>query len=317
MLGVLAVLALLASPSGTVEPRPLNAKDEALLRKLEARIDAIDRGFDGALGLAIRDVGSGRTILRNADEVFPAASVIKIVVLAELFRQDQQALGGTGGRARLLDHYVADAKDVIPGSAMLQGMTPGVTRLTNRDLATFMMGVSDNGAANVLIERLGIENVNVLLESVGLKETRLRRKMLDVTAATAGRENTATPKELLSLLEKLRDGEVLDAAHTAGFWAALATASHQAPLDSFFRLSEDLPHATKTGWLEGVRGEAGIVFATNRPFVIVVMTGLAGDERAAEDVIAEIGAATVATFERLGRSTPLGRVLYPRGAQSP
>ena len=317
MLGVLAVLALLASPHGSAEPRPLNTKDESLLRKLEARIDAIDRGFDGALGLAIQDVGSGRTILRNADEVFPAASVIKIAVLAELFRQDQETLGRKGDRAGLLDPYVADANDVIPGSAMLQGMTAGVTRLTNRDLATFMMGVSDNGAANVLIERLGIENVNALLESVGLKETRLRRKMLDVAAAKAGRENTATPRELLSLLEKLRRGDVLDAAHTQGFLTALATASHQAPLDSFLRLPEDLPHATKTGWLEGVRAEAGIVFPANRPFVIVVMTGLAGDERAAEDVIADVGAAAVATFERLGRSTPLGRVLYPRGGQSP
>src|SRR5262245_24204878 len=194
MLRGLAALVLLTSPAGAAEPRPLNAKDEALLQKLESRLDAIDQDFDGVLGIAIRDIGSGRTILRHADEVFPAASVIKIAVLAELFRQDQEAPGRSGGRAGLLDPYVAAAKDVIPGSAMLQGMTAGVTRLTNRDLATFMMGVSDNGATNVLIERVGLDNVNALLESLGLKETRLRRRMLDVDAAKAGRENTATPR---------------------------------------------------------------------------------------------------------------------------
>ena len=309
-----AVLALLASHFEAAETRPLNAKDEALLKKLEARIDAIDRGFDGALGVAIQDLGSGRTILRSADEVFPTASVIKIAVLAELFRQDQQARAGA---AQLLDPYVADARDVIPGSSMLQGMTAGVTRLTNGDLATFMMGASDNGATNLLIDRVGIENVNTLLEGLGLKETRLRRRMLDVAAAKAGRENTATPRELLTLLAKLQRGAMLDTAHTDGFMAALATSSHQAPMDSFLRLPEDVPHATKTGSLEGVRAEAGIVFATSRPFVIVVMITLAGNERAAEDVIADVGAAALQTFERLGRATPLGRVLYPRGAQSP
>ncbi|HET7294146.1 MAG TPA: serine hydrolase [Vicinamibacteria bacterium] len=310
----LAVLLLLSGALEGAEPRALNAKDGALLAKLEARIDAIDRGFDGVLGLAIQDAASGRAILRNADEVFPAASVIKIAVLAELFRQDQQA---RECGARLLDPYVADAGDAIPGSAMLQGMTTGVTRLTNRDLATFMMGVSDNGATNVLIERVGPDNVNALLEGLGLKETRLRRRMLDVAAARQGRENTATPRELVSLLDAIRRGAVLDAAHTEAFLAALATASHQAPMDSFLRLPEDVRHATKTGFLEGVRAEAGIVFATNRPFVIAVMTGLAGNERAAEDVIGDIGAASLETFERLGRSTPLGRVLHPRGGESP
>lgn len=309
MLRSLAALLVLAASAQAAEPRPLNAKDEALLRKLEAHIDAIDRGFDGALGVAIQDLASGWTILENADEAFPTASVIKLAVLVELFRQDQR---GGSGAARLLDPYVAEAKDVIGDSAMLQGMTPGVTRLTNGDLATFMIGVSDNGATNVLIDRVGLENVNSLLQGLGLKETRLRRKMLDVAAARAGRENTATPMELLSLLGKLQGGELLDAAHTKGCLAALGTPKH-----SYFGLPEDVRIATKTGSLEGVRAEAGLVYATNRPFAIVVMTGLAGDEREAERVIAGIGSAALDTFERLGRSTPQGRVLYPRGEQSP
>jgi beta-lactamase class A len=314
MLRSLAALLVVAASAQAAEPRPLNAKDEALLQKLEARIDAIDRGFDGALGLAIEDLASGRKILRSADEIFPAASVIKIAVLAELFRQDQQA---ENGKARLLDAYVADAKDVIGGSSMLGGMTPGVTRLNNHDLATFMIGVSDNGATNVLIDRVGLDNVNALLEELGLKETRLRRKMLDVAAARQGRENTATPLELLALLTRIQRGEVLDRPHTEGFLAALATPSHQGALDSFLRVPEDVPHATKTGWLEGLRAEAGLVFATRRPFAIVVMTAMAGDEKAAEDAIGAIGTATLQAFERLGRSTPQGRVLYPRVEQSP
>lgn len=307
MLRGLTALVVLATAVEANEARPLNAKDEALLQKLEARIDAIDRGFDGAIGVAIQDLASGRAILRHADEVFPTASVIKLAVLVELFRQDQR-----GGAARLIDPYVADADDVIGDSPMLQGMTPGVTRLTNRDLATFMIGVSDNGATNVLIERVGLESVNGLLEGLGLKETRLRRKMLDVAAARAGRENTATPRELLALLAGLQRGELMDAPHTEGCIAALGTPKH-----SYLGIPENVRIATKTGSLEGVRAEAGIVFATSRPFVIVVMTGLAGDEGAAEGVIAGIGLAAFQAFERLGRSTPHGRVLYPRVERSP
>lgn len=298
----LALIGSLALPGAAAEPRALNSKDEALLKKLEAHVDAVDAAFDGALGVAIVDLASGHQLLRNADEVFPAASIIKLPLLAELFHQDQRGKG-----ARLDEAYVMDPKDLVADSAMLAGMTPGVTRLTNRDLATFMIGVSDNAATNVLIDRVGMENVNVLLESLGLRETRLRRKMMDLAAAKAGRENTVTPRDLATLLGKLQQGELLDAAHTDGCLKALAT-----PKKSYLGLPEGTRYASKTGSLEGVRGEAGIVYATGRPFVVVVLAALAGDEERAEGVIARIGRASFEAFDRLGRATPLGRVLYPR-----
>jgi beta-lactamase class A len=302
MRGGVALALSVAAAAGAAEQRAPGAKHEALLKKLEARIDAVDAGFDGALGVAIVDLASGRELLRLADEVFPAASIIKVAVLAELFRQDQSGRG-----ARLSDGYLVDAKDLVPGSAMLDGMTPGVTRLSNRDLATFMIGVSDNAATNVLIDRVGLEQVNLLLDGLGLRQTRLRRKMMDVAAAGAGQENTITAREAAALLAKLHGEEVLDASHTGGFWKALAT-----PKQSFLGLPEGTRYASKTGSLEGVRGEAGIVFATSRSFVIVVLTALAGDETRAEAVIAEIGRAAFEAFDRLGRATPEGRVLHPR-----
>lgn len=283
-------------------PRALDAKDEALLKKLEARVDAVDAAFDGALGVAIVDLGSGRSIFRNADQVFASASIIKLPLLVELFRQDQSGKG-----ARLLDPYVVDAEDLVADSAMLAGLTPGATRLDNRGLATFMVGVSDNGATNVLIDRVGMDSVNALLDSLGLRDTRLRRKMMDVAAAKAGRENTVTPRELATLLGKLQAGQVLDPAHTKACLEALAT-----PKESYLGLPEGTRFASKTGSLEGVRGEAGIVYATGRPFVVVVLAVLAGDGEKAEAAIGHIGRAAFETFDRLGRSTPLGRVLYPR-----
>src|SRR5207302_9240070 len=110
-------------------------------------------------------------------DIFPQASSIKITVLAELYRQAQQ------GKLKLTDLYTVQASDLVPDSDIMNGLTPGVTKITLRDLATIMVAVSDNSATNVLIDRVGMDNVNSMLDSLGLSHTRLRRKMMDLKAA--------------------------------------------------------------------------------------------------------------------------------------
>jgi beta-lactamase class A len=55
-----------------------------------------------------------------------------------------------------------------------------------------MIAVSDNAATNVLIDRVGRDNVNTMLRNLGLSKTMLRRKMMDIAAARRGEENVAT-----------------------------------------------------------------------------------------------------------------------------
>ena len=291
-------------PRASALPTLDSAKVSLLWSRLERAVGDIDARFDGVLGVVIKDLTDGRTLLLHDDLVMPTASTIKVAILAELVRQD-----AAGSGARLRDPYVVDSADVVPGSDMLGGMTPGVTRLTNRDLATFMMGVSDNGATNVLIRRVGMDRVNRLLDSLGLRETRLRRRMLDLEAARAGRENTATPRELVALLEALWRGRVAAGALRDDYFRLLAT-----PKMAYLpRLLPDPARlASKPGWLEGVRVDAGVGFAPNRPFAIAVMTTYAGDERAAEQAIAEIGLLAWRHFVRLGGASAYGRVVSPR-----
>jgi beta-lactamase class A len=287
-------------------------KTDVLFGKLEAAISRVDRELDGVMGVAILDIASGRQILLNADEVFATASTIKIAVLAELYHQSQQAASGVAGKARLTDTYTMNQSDLVDDSQIMAGLTPGVTRVTNRDLATFMVAVSDNSATNVLIDRLGIENVNALLENLGLRQTRLRRKMMDITAAREGRENTATPLELVRLLEAIYRAKVFDKATTDDFLKVLSTRK-ESPIPRL--IPEDVVIANKPGALEGVRCDAGIVFAKDRPFVISVMTGYDLNERAADDSISRIALAAFECFERLGRSSPYGRVVSPRNSR--
>jgi beta-lactamase class A len=188
------------------------------------------------------------------------------------------------------------------------GLSPGITQLTNRDLATIMVAVSDNSATNVLIDRVGMGNVVTLASSLGLPHTQLRRKMMDLAAAAAGRENISTPREMMQLLEQIYRGKVIAAPLLEDFFAVLAT-----PKDSF--LPRDLPAdvriANKPGELEGVRNDSGIVFLKGRPYVIAVMTTYLGNERAGEDAIRHISAATYSMFERLAHASDLGRVISP------
>src|SRR5205807_2632453 len=214
----------------------------------------VDQHLDGVAGIAIEDLTTGDHIFLHADEVLAQASSIKITVLAELYRQAQQ------GKLKLTDLYTVQASDLVPDSDIMNGLTPGVTKITLRDLATMMVAVSDNSATNVLIDRLGIENVNAFLDSLGLTHTRLRRKMMDLKAAGAGRENIGTPREMMVLLESRYRGKGLNKEMTDDFFKMLSTHKDSwMPRD----LPEDTLVANKPASLEGDRNDSGIVFAKN------------------------------------------------------
>ena len=287
-----------SNPSNSSAP----SKQQVLWQKLEANISDVDHGLDGVLGVAILDLSSGQKFLLHSDDVFPQASSIKVAVLAELYRQSQ------AGKLKLTDLYTVQATDLVPDSTIVGGLTPGVTRITLRDLATMMVAVSDNSATNVLIDRVGMENVNALMDSLGLAHTRLRRKMMDLKAASEGRENISTPAEMMTLLEDLYRGKVLNKEMTADFFVMLST-----PKSSFIPrdLPEGLKIANKPGELEGVRNDSGVVFVENRPYVICVMTTYLHRERDGEEAIAKISSAAYRMFDRLARASEYGRVVSP------
>ncbi len=275
-------------------------KEQILWQKLEATIGAVDHNLDGVLGVAILDLTTGQKYLLHADEVLPTASSIKIAILAELYRRAQQ------GKIKLGDLYTLQSSDLVSGSGIAGALTPGVTRLTIRDVAALMISMSDNSATNIIIDRIGLENVNALLDSLGLTHTRLRRKMMDVKAAAEGRENIATPHEMMQLLEDLYRGKVLNKQMTDDFFTLLSV--HK---ESYIprELPEDLRIANKPGELEGVRNDSGIVFTGNRPFVISVMTTYLRREKDGGDAIVRIATATYQMFDRLSRSSQYGRVV--------
>jgi beta-lactamase class A len=283
-------------------PASTFVKHQILWQKLGADIGEIDRHLDGVMGVAIEDLATGDHYFLHEDEVFAQASSIKITVLANLYLQAQQ------GKLKLTDSYTVQSSDLVPDSDIMGGLTPGVTRLTLRDLATMMVAVSDNSATNVLIDRVGMPSVNAMLDSLGLSHTRLRRKMMDLQAAKEGRENISTPHEMMTLLDAIYRGKVLNKESTADFFSMLSTNK-----DSW--IPRDLPAglkiANKPGSLEAVRNDSGIVFVEGRPYVICVMTSFLRNEREGEEAISKISLSAWRMFDRLSRASEYGRVVSP------
>ncbi len=304
ILVIILMLAATACAQGAAPAasQPTSHKQQVLWEKLQSKLNQIASNLDGVMGVALLDLSSGQQYLQHGDEIFPQASSIKIAVLAELYRQ------AGAGKLKLTDIYTVNKSDLVADSDIMGGLTPGVTRVTLRDLATMVMAVSDNSAANVLIDRVGTDNVNAMLSSLGLKNTRLQRKMMDITAAKEGRENVSTPREMMLLLEAIYRGKLFNQQLSDDFIKVLST--HK---DSPMRkaLPDNVMVADKPGELEAVRADSGIVFAQDRPYVICVMTTYLKDEAAGETAIGKAAAAAYEYFDRVGRSSPYGRVVSP------
>lgn len=296
---LLCVFLLLATCIGESTP---SVNQKVLWQRLGSKIVQIDQNLDGVMGVAIEDLTTGDHYFLREDEVFAQASSIKITVLANLYLQAQQ------GKLKLTDLYTVQSSDLVPDSDIMNGLTPGITRVTLRDLATMMVAVSDNAATNVLIDRVGMENVNAMLDSLGLTHTRLRRKMMDLEAAKQGRENVSTPREMMTLLDAIYHGKLLNKESTADFFKVLSTNKESfIPRD----LPPDLKVANKPGELEAVRNDSGVVFVAGRPYVICVMTSFLRNEREGEEAITKLSLETWRMFDRLSRATEYGRVVSP------
>jgi beta-lactamase class A len=271
---------------------------EILRRKLSAEIEKISGGFDGVMGVAIKDLTTGEEILVNERLDFPTGSSIKIPILIEVQRQAAE------GKYKLTDQRWVEGRDKVGGSGVIFNFGDHTSQLSLNDLAVLMIALSDNTATNMLIDQVGIANVNRTLDELGLKQIRLRRKMINQAASARGEENTATPHEAMSLMEKLYRGQVVSkqlSDDTLKFLKIRKSSPIPRPLP------ESVVIANKPGSIEGVACDWAIVYVPNRPYAIAVMTNYDGPaDGAADDAIAKVSKLAYDYFARLSRSTPYG-----------
>lgn len=235
-----------------------------LLRdKLESRLRFVAQNFQGVMGIGVKDLERGGEFFVNGDEVFPVGSSIKIPILIEFFKKIE------AGLIDPKEQLVLQEKHKVGGSGVLQELQPGQVTMSLLDYATLMITVSDNAATNILIDLVSMSDVNKTLTGLGLEKTKLQRKMIDLVAAKAGRENISTPKDMVKLMDFLYKGESL-----SPYVRESTLTIMKKPKQAVIRASvpDDIVVADKPGGIEGVSCDIGIVFLTRRPYAIAIMT---------------------------------------------
>lgn len=283
------------------------------MKELADKVLAMTSGLDGTVGLVIKDLEEGSEVVHHDHTRFSAASIIKIPILWELFRQIE------GGMVSLDETVMLTGPEKVGGTGILKELHDGL-ELTVKDLATLMIIVSDNTATNLIIDRLGMERINATMTGLGLKESSLQRKMMDFEAKKAGRDNFVSARDVARVLEYMASGrglrkELCEQAidimlrqqlnNKLPRGLLLCPNCHRAVKDypqcpwCYLDLRKNPPPgarlAHKTGDLAGVEHDAGVLFLPGRTVVIVVLTS---DLKNNEDGIRFIGdvAAEVARY---------------------
>lgn len=245
---------------------------------IHTQIETICRGFNGRIGLAALNLQTNEELLYHADEIFATASMIKLPVLITLMAQCQK------GETSLDEPLMLRKADKIGGSGLLQFLTPGLV-MPVRDWAFLMMNISDNLATNVLIDHVGLKNVQNWLVDNGYEEVQLHRK-IDFGELAKDRKQlgTATPHGLNRLITAVFRRQLVSPAACDEMLRMMdkVGADRMGRYLPFSYYGSDEPEETKlhlagkTGSLAGMRGQTGIVWRgagdALRGFALTVMT---------------------------------------------
>ncbi len=223
---------------------------ERISKRLTALLPRLTE-MPGEVSVYARDLTTGETAAYQADVPLVAASVIKLPILVEAFRQARDGL------LSMDETFSIRPEQKMPSCGALTYLHDGLT-VTLRDLCVLMIILSDNTATNILIDRLGMENVNAGMRALGLEKSTLRRLLFDSEASARGLENTITAEEMGQLLEKLFKGECVSPAADAEMLSILRDQRLNGKIPFFL---DDMEIAHKTGEDDGITHDVGIVYA--------------------------------------------------------
>jgi beta-lactamase class A len=220
------------------------------------------RRVPAAIGLDVLDLNTGYHTGFNAARSMPAASTIKVPVMVEVFEELQS------GRFDLNRRVTLEPGDKDYGSGDLADDPVGETFAVSELLAK-MIDISDNTATNMLIRLVGRGNINRRMRDLGLEHTRLTGDIR--TDAWSIRQALRTsPADLVHLLTLMARGELVDQWSSDEMISLLKADQINTLLPE--PLPDDVAIAHKTGSFFDTLNDAGIVFASDAPYVIAVMT---------------------------------------------
>lgn len=229
---------------------------------------------------------SGARFAHNADRRFIAASTIKIGIMIELFRQID------AGKHMLDDRHTLSTAEKSGGSGILAHLHAGID-LTMADLVFLMMSISDNTATNLLIDRVGMAEVNAALQTLGTPQSRLGRKMTGRPGKHESEENWVVPNEFATLIDAILTNQAASANACAQMVALLEQQQNDR------RIARHLPSqnrprwGSKTGSLPGIVNDIGFIMTDAGPLILAVLCEWPGAAVEGEDIIGAVAKAAL------------------------
>lgn len=290
----LAAVVLAVAPGGPAPEK--SAAPRGAAPALEARIAKLVASFPGDMGVAVRDLETGREVSVHADQRFPTASLIKLAVMVEAYHQMAE------GKLHKDQVVTLAATDKVGDESIpLNMLHPGVS-LTIADLLNLMIAYSDNTATNLLVKELKAAAIDRRMESYGLKDTKIFRPTFRDGHADVHPElerefglGMTTPREAAKLMELIADGKVVSRAAGDEMLAILGNQFDRQMIPRSLPFErEKIFVANKTGWDEeklagrdGIKGDvrtdAAYVKGPHARYVIAICAREVRDKRPGAD----------------------------------
>lgn len=251
--------------------------------RLEATVESYkDRGI---LGVTVMTSAGDRWSL-NGDRRFKAASIMKVPLMVEIFRQIDR------NERALDDVHVLEATDKAPGSGVMLNLHDGLS-LTLRDLVYLMISISDNTATNMLIRAVTMPAVNSTMRLLGMTQSNLSREMKGRPAAGDEQENWATPDDYVVAINKLLNREAASAEACDAMLQMLERQQNDRRIARLLPKDESVQWGAKAGTIEGVANDVGFVRTPAGTLVLSVFCESVQDVHLADQIIGEVSLAAM------------------------
>ena len=291
------------APAASWAPNPEDVDWEKMTGELTKQVAR----HPGRVGVFLKDLKTQREWTHHPDDLFPAASLIKVPVLIAAFYKIR------AGELALSDRLTLRRRTRVGGSGSLKWRPDG-TKLTVEELLIRMITESDNTATSMLLDAMGIGWVQQQFPRMGLLYTGIYPEGMSIKGGRVAHENYTTAREMSMLMENIYSGRAVDKDSSILLLEILKRRKLVAS-----RLAKGLPRgweiAHKTGLLRLACHDSAIFFTPHGDYLMTILTGQNHSYHAAKDFITRLGKITFRYYtgsDRLARAAHRRRELARR-----
>jgi len=261
----------------------LNLEDQ-IINKFE--------NFDGEFAIAYKDLSSGNKILYNEKVNFHAASTMKTPLMIEVFNQIKKNKFNLYDSILVINQFKSIVDDSFFSLSDIEDSEKDLYEYLGEKKSIYslvfdMITVSSNFATNLIIDYVGVENVNNTMRKIGANDINVLRGVEDIKAFEKGLNNTTTAYDLMIIFEKLAKGEIIDKFSSRKMIEILLNQKYKDKIGLY--LPKNARIASKDGIISSSVHDSGIIFLPDgRKYILVILSKNLSDVENASKLIAEI-----------------------------